>query len=119
MNKNLHSKCLYFEKDSFSVYRDINSYYAKGLGFQSAGCMLGRTDYDTGCSISKLVDLLVAEDSEIIQTQQPATFIKSLLFHNEWRPRIFITEKTPVFNEYQEVCGVQGMGVSSCQHSTR
>lgn len=101
---------LTWKKDLQSVYIDVNYETAREFGYKKIEDMIGSTDYTTPCKLSDFADIFRLHDQSVIKQRQPLKLLEVQPCVNDcWR--IFITIKSPAFNESSEIVGTSAISI--------
>lgn len=101
---------LMWKKDLKSVYIDVNHETALEFGYKKIEDMLGSTDYTTPCKLSDFADIFRVHDQSVIKERKPLKLLEVQPCVNDcWK--IFITIKSPAFNEMNELTGTSAISI--------
>lgn len=94
-----------FWKDVNSVYLGCNTTLAKAVGLKRCEDIIGKTDYDLPTTKAQS-DAYRADDQEVMQTRIAKLNIEEFQTLKDGKIRILMTNKAPLFDENNDVCGI-------------
>ena len=95
-------------KDLSGVYVGCNKYTLEMAGLYDRTDFLGKTDYELPWK--EIADALKEIDQRVITTQSVLTLEETPVLANN-RKVTFLTTKTPLYDEHNELCGIIGISV--------
>ena len=94
-------------KDLNSVFQGCNYAQAKSAGFESPSELIGKTDYEMPWS--KEADILRESDLAVMKSRESLTREEASKIANSDQVSIFLSKKTPLFDESGNVIGILGI----------
>ena len=97
-----------FWKDRNSVYLGCNQSFARWAGFEIAADVVGKTDFDCAWRSSD-AEFFRSIDHQVMHSGIPILNLEEDIITSKGLERAILTSKVPLYDEFNEICGVLGI----------
>lgn len=98
-----------WEKDAASVFVNANNNFSRLTGVKSTEQVVGITNYDLPSDISKLAEVVRANDKLVMLKKQPLRFLEVYHGIHDWY--VCLVNRIPKYDAAGEVCGTIGIAI--------